>query len=138
MNRKNVFVVVALVVCMANVGCMGRIIREGAGAAMGASGKVVELHTPSSLANYRGLTIESITVAQGLRVPGDIVTLVRQSYADETAELVLTPGVAISSIGRVNRRPACLFVQVRYHPVRSADDESAAWSGIPEIRRRLE
>ncbi len=92
MNRKNVFVVVALFVCTANVGCMGRIIREGAGAAMGASGKVVELHTPSSLANYRGLTIESITVAQGLRVPGDIVTLVRQSYADETAELVLTPG----------------------------------------------
>ena len=100
MNRKNVFVAVALFVCTANVGCMGRIIREGAGAALGASGKVVELQTPSSLANYRGLTIESITVAQGLRVPGDIMTLVRQSYADAAEDLVLTldgsPAVAVS------------------------------------------
>ncbi len=92
MNHKSVFVVVVLLVCTANVGCMGRAIREGAGAVRGASGKVVELHTPSSLANYRGLTIESITVAQGLRVPGDLVTLVRQGYADAGAELVLTPG----------------------------------------------
>ena len=92
MNRKNVFVAVALFVCTANVGCVGRIIREGAGAAMGASGKVVELHTPSSLANYRGLTVESITVAQGLRVPDDITALVRQSYADAAKDLVLTPG----------------------------------------------
>ncbi len=91
MNHKNVFVAVALFVCTANVGCVGRMIREGAGAAMGASGKVVELHTPSSLANYRGLTVESITVAKGLRVPGDLVTLVRQSYADAAKDLVLTP-----------------------------------------------
>ena len=92
MNRKSVFVVVALFICAANVGCMGRVIREGAGAVTGASGKFVELHTPSSLANYRGLTVESITVAQGLRVPGDIATLVRQSYADAIEDLVLTPG----------------------------------------------
>lgn len=92
MNRKSVFVVVALFVCMANVGCMSRAIREGAGAVRGASGKVVELHTPSSLANYRGLAVESITVAKGLQVPGDIVTLVRQSYAEACEDLVLTPG----------------------------------------------
>ena len=92
MNHKSVFVVVALFVCTANVGCVSRAIREGAGAVRGASGRVVELHTPSSLANYRGLTIESITVAQGLRVPGDVATLVRQRYADAGAELVLTPG----------------------------------------------
>ena len=91
MNRKNVFVAVALFVCTANVGCVSRVIREGAGAVRGASGKVVELHTPSSLANYRGLTVESITVAKGLRVPGDLVTLVRQSYADAAKDLVLTP-----------------------------------------------
>ncbi len=92
MNRKSVFVVVALFICTANVGCMSRAIREGAGAVTGASGKVVELHTPSSLANYRGLTVESITVAKGLQVPGDIVTLVRQSYAEACEDLVLTPG----------------------------------------------
>ena len=100
MNRKSVFVAVALFVCTANVGCMGRLIREGAGAAMGASGKVVELHTPPSLANYHGLTIESITVAKGLRVPSDIAALVRQGYADAAEDLVLTlggsPAVAVS------------------------------------------
>ncbi len=92
MNHKNIFVVVALFICTANVGCVSRVIREGTGAVRGASGKVVELHTPSSLANYRGLTIESITVAKGLRVPSDIVTLVRQGYADAHDGLVLTPG----------------------------------------------
>ncbi len=92
MNHKSVFAAVALFVCAANVGCMGRMIREGAGAARGASGKVVELHTPSSLANYRGLTVESITVAKGLRVPGDITALVRQGYADAAKDLILTPG----------------------------------------------
>ena len=92
MNRRSVFVVVALFICTANVGCMGRLIREGAGAAMGASGKVVELHTPSNLANYRGLTIESITVAPGLKVPGDIMTLVHQGYSDALQDLVLTTG----------------------------------------------
>ena len=90
MNRKCVFIIVALFVCTANVGCVSRAIREGAGAVRGASGKVVELHTPSSLANYRGLTVESITVAPGLRVPSDIVTLVGQSYADAAKDLVLT------------------------------------------------
>ncbi len=92
MNRKSVFVVIALFICTTNVGCMSRAFREGAGAVRGASGKVVELHTPASLANYRGLTVESITVAQGLKVPGDIVTLVRQRYADAGQDLVLTPG----------------------------------------------
>lgn len=92
MNHKNVFVVVALFISAANVGCVSRAIREGAGAVRGASGKAVELHTPSSLANYRGLTVESITVAKGLRVPGDIAALVRQGYADAAKDLVLTSG----------------------------------------------
>ncbi len=92
MNRKSIFVVVALFICTANVGCVSRAIREGAGAVRGASGKVVELQAPSSLAHYRGLTIESITVAEGLGVPSDIVTLVRQSYADTSKDLVLAPG----------------------------------------------
>lgn len=91
MNRKSIFVVVALFICTANVGCVSRAIREGAGAVRGASGKVVELQAPSSLAHYRGLTIESITVAEGLGVPSDIVTLVRQSYADAEKDLALTP-----------------------------------------------
>ncbi|MCH8963872.1 MAG: hypothetical protein IIB58_02840 [Planctomycetes bacterium] len=92
MNRKSIFVVFALFLCAANVGCVSRAIREGAGAVRGASGKVVELQAPSSLAHYRGLTIESITVAEGLSVPSDIVTLVRQGYADAAKDLVLTPG----------------------------------------------
>ncbi len=91
MNHKSVFAVIALFICTANVGCVSRAIREGAGAVRGASGKVIELHTPSSLANYRGLTVESIKVAQGLRVPDDLVTLVRQSYADAGKDLVLAP-----------------------------------------------
>jgi hypothetical protein len=92
MTRKSVFVAVTIFVCTANVGCMSRAIREGAGAVTGASGKFVDLHTPTSLANYRGLTIESITVAQGLKVPGNIATLVQQSYSDASQDLVLTPG----------------------------------------------
>ncbi|MCZ6654590.1 MAG: hypothetical protein O7D91_16380 [Planctomycetota bacterium] len=100
MNRKGVFVVITLFICTANVGCVSRAIREGAGAVRGASGKVVELQAPSSLAHYRGLTIESITVAEGLGVPSDLVTLVRQSYADAAKDLVLTsagsPALAVS------------------------------------------
>ncbi len=94
MIRKSVFIVVALIVCTANIGCVSRAIREGAGAVTGAAGQVVELHTPSSLANYRGLTVESITVAKGLRVPSDIVELVRQGYASAAEDLVLAPGGA--------------------------------------------
>ena len=100
MNRKSIFVVVALFLCTANVGCVSRAIREGAGAVRGASGKVVELQATSSLAHYQGLTIESITVAQGLSVPSDIVTLVRQGYADAAKDLVLTsagsPALSVS------------------------------------------
>jgi hypothetical protein len=72
-------------ICLANVGCMGRMIGEGMGAATGASGKVVDVVKTADLSRYKGFKVESITVAPGLMMPAETPSLVRQ-YINEAAE----------------------------------------------------
>ncbi len=96
MNRACGIVLTGFVICTTNLGCMGRAIREGAGAVRGASGKVVALKRAPSLSHFRGLTVEPIGVAAGLDVPSNVPELVRQAYLEAGAELGLTAGGAPS------------------------------------------
>ncbi|MCG3136574.1 MAG: hypothetical protein HJJLKODD_00408 [Phycisphaerae bacterium] len=64
-------------------GCTGRLIREGAGVATGASGVVIELIKPADLESYRGLQIDPLTVAAHLDTPDDLPQLIREAYIAE-------------------------------------------------------
>ncbi len=77
-------------VCLASTsGCIGRAINEGAGVAFGASGKVTDLHKPEKLTDYKGLKVETLTVSQGLDVPGKMVTYLRESMHKSAGEMGL-------------------------------------------------
>ncbi len=91
MRLLRVAFVVGFLFGVANVGCMSRAIREGAGAVTGASGRVVALRQPANLAHYKGLRVESITVAPGLDAPGNLGALVSQAYLEAAQELRLSP-----------------------------------------------
>ena len=91
MRRFRLTLVVGFLLGVANVGCMSRAIREGAGAVRGASGRVVALRQPANLAHYKGLRVESITVAPGLDTPGNLGSLVSQAYLEASKELTLSP-----------------------------------------------
>ncbi len=90
MRRFRLALVVGLLLGVANVGCMSRAIREGAGAVTGASGRVVALRQPANLAHYKGLRVESITVAPGLDAPGNVGSLVSQAFLEASQELTLS------------------------------------------------
>lgn len=85
-------IVVALLLCTLQAGCVSRARREVVGAVRGASGKVVILESPPSLAHFRGLSVDSIEIAAGLEVPSEIPAMVRQAYLDAGADLGLSPG----------------------------------------------
>lgn len=86
------FGVLALLISGLNLGCMGRLIGEGVGAATGASGKVVGLSTPRGLEKYRGLKVDSLTVSPGLKAPGNLSSLVREQFLKAAAKKELKPG----------------------------------------------
>lgn len=90
MLRFRLTLMVGFLLGVANVGCMSRAIREGAGAVRGASGRVVALRQPASLAHYKGLRVESITVAPGLDAPGNVSSLVSQAFLEASQELTLS------------------------------------------------
>ncbi len=80
------FMVMSLTMVMlglGNFGCVGRLISEGAGTVIGASGKVVYIARSRDLHQYKGLTIESLVVSPGLPTPGNVTMLVRQQIVDE-------------------------------------------------------
>lgn len=85
-------IIVVLLVCALQAGCMSRARREVVGAVRGASGKVVVLESPPSLAPFRGISVDSIQVAAGLEVPIEIPEMVRQAYLDTGADLGLSAG----------------------------------------------
>jgi len=90
MKRYNMILIVGLLLNTANFGCWSRMIREGAGAATGASGKVFELRPPGSLTQYKGMKIESTEVTQGLEVDDGLASLVDQLYSDYAQKAGLT------------------------------------------------
>lgn len=85
-------IVVVLLLCTLQAGCMGRAVREGVGVVRGASGKVVVLESPPNLEHFQGMSVDSIRVAAGLDVPSKITAMVRQAYLEAGADLGLSPG----------------------------------------------
>ncbi|HOD80182.1 MAG: hypothetical protein BWX88_00433 [Planctomycetes bacterium ADurb.Bin126] len=63
-----------------SVGCMGRLFREGLGAATGASGKVVENGPPVNLTKYKSLHIQPLTLAPGLQAPADLTDVIQGDF----------------------------------------------------------
>lgn len=72
-------------------GCMSRMISEGAGAATGASGKMVSSEMTPDLTKYKGLAIETISVAPGLQAPAEMPSLLQTSLANAGAKMGLQP-----------------------------------------------
>ena len=89
---SRLIIVVALLLCTLQAGCVSRARREVVGVVLGASGKVVILESPSDLAHFRGISVDSIQIAAGLEVPSEIPEMVRQAYLKAGAELGLSPG----------------------------------------------
>lgn len=87
---SRLIIVVALLLCTLQAGCVSRARREVVGAVRGASGKVVILESTSNLAKFRGMSVGSIQVAAGLEVPNEIPEMVRQAYLDAGADLGLS------------------------------------------------
>jgi len=81
----------AAVVSTLCFGCMGRFLSEGMGAARGASGKLVEIRKTPDLSRYTGLRVEQITVAQGLRAPSDMPSMIRKDLAATAEKKGLSP-----------------------------------------------
>jgi hypothetical protein len=60
---------------------MGRAITEGLGAATGASGRAVEVSQTANLTRYKGLAVERLSTASGLRVPLGMADMIRTDLA---------------------------------------------------------
>lgn len=56
-------------------GC-SRMFSEGMGT-QGASGKVSDSQKTMALSNYKGMTINELTIAQGVEVPGGMTSMIR-------------------------------------------------------------
>lgn len=89
-RRVPTTMLVVLVGVAANCGCVSRMIGEGVGLVAGASGKYVPLQAPPSLGRYRGLSIESLTVAPGLPARPGLPDLVRNEFEEAGARCGLT------------------------------------------------
>lgn len=71
--------------CVLFGGC-SRMIGEGAGVVMGASGKVVAQRNPTSLAKYNGLKVDTIGVAGGIYAPSGLSGQVRSAFEKAARE----------------------------------------------------
>ncbi len=80
-----------LVLAGGNIGCVGRMISEGLGAATGAAGKVLDIDKPAGLAKYHGFQVESLTITQGLKAPSNLTQLVRAAFMEASRAKGLTP-----------------------------------------------
>lgn len=92
MTRAMTMTLAALTVTIACTGCVGRMIKEGMGAATGASGKVVDGGPLPDLSHYRAVTVEPVTVATDIRVPPEMSQLVQA----ELTSAAVDRGLALS------------------------------------------
>lgn len=83
MRKIMVMSLTAAMLGLGNLGCMSRLISEGAGTVTGASGKVVHITRSRDLRQYKGLSIESLTISPGLPTPGNVTMLIRQQIIEE-------------------------------------------------------
>lgn len=92
-----------ILLCVAGLACggCGRVLGEGAGVVLGASGKVVAQRNPPSLARYAGLRVDSIGVASGIYAPSGLPGMIRSEF-EQTARKELrltadgTPALVVS------------------------------------------
>lgn len=79
--KKNALLSIVLAgVGLVGTGCLGRVISEGAGAVLGARGKVVDIKRGPSLTRYHALRVESLSVSPGLMPPSSLAGLVRGQF----------------------------------------------------------
>lgn len=76
-SRITMMIVLVGALSLCSTGC-GRMFSEGMGAATGASGRVAEVGQTADLSSYRGLTVEPISIAPGLRAPTGMLDLIRK------------------------------------------------------------
>jgi hypothetical protein len=81
MNRVVAMTLAVIALSIGCTGCMSRMIKEGMGAATGASGKVVGSDGIPDLTRYKALRIEPITTATGLQVPAQMASLLQADLA---------------------------------------------------------
>ncbi|HSW44175.1 MAG TPA: hypothetical protein VLM89_01225 [Phycisphaerae bacterium] len=93
----------SVALALPNVGCMSRLIKEGAATVTGASGKVVEVQKVRNLSKYKGLRIESLTASSGLKLPEDMTMLVREAFIEAAAKKGLKPSAtpALKLVGEI-------------------------------------
>lgn len=96
---------VTLAALALSIGCTGcgRLIREGAGAARGASGKVVSADSVADLTSYNNIRIEPIGIAQDLQVPSEMPSMIRMDMlaAAESRGLLGDGGPALKLSGEI-------------------------------------
>lgn len=91
MNKLIGLTLAALAITLGTTGCMSRMVREGLGAATGASGKAVAFDSVADLADYKGMKVESITVAPGLFAPLEMRSLVSEEFLKAGSSYGLMP-----------------------------------------------
>jgi hypothetical protein len=89
--KTTITIVMALALNLLCLGCMGRLFSEGMGQARGASGKVVETGVTADLTKYKGLRIESITIAPGSQTPAEMPALIQTDLMAVAEKRGLTP-----------------------------------------------
>ena len=92
MTRAIMTTLAALTVGIVCCGGCSRAVSEGMGVAMGASGKVVASIPIADLTRYKGVRIESITVATEVRPPVEVPSMIRADLTTVAAARGLTPG----------------------------------------------
>jgi hypothetical protein len=91
MTRLVTMTLTAVAMSILCLGCMGRMVREGMGAATGASGKVVEIGKTPDLTKYKSLSIQVITVAEGSQAPAGMPAMIRADFTAAAQKQGLTP-----------------------------------------------
>ncbi|MCK6457609.1 MAG: hypothetical protein L6Q92_13900 [Phycisphaerae bacterium] len=90
MKAKCAMAVALAAMVATGVGCLGRIVGEGAGVMLGARGKVIDVKRPPRLSNYKGIRIESIAVSPGLVAPANLAGLIRSQFSQAATKMGLT------------------------------------------------
>jgi len=77
MRRRGLLMMIGVAaIAAAAPGCMSRMIREGLGAARGASGRVTVLRPAEDLTRYKGLRVQPVGVTPGLELPEEMPGLI--------------------------------------------------------------
>lgn len=91
MKRALVMTAAALALSIGCSGCVSRMVGEGMGATLGASGKVIASGMAPDLTRFKSLHIEPIVVAADVQVPAEMPAMIRVDMATAAAARGLAP-----------------------------------------------